>query len=152
MQAGNQGDCLMKLINLTGAKYALLKSILFEITSGALQVDNTAPDAGVFAPNGVAVLRIAGTTLPSDFSTGFAFSSTTTIDILGIPEPNSLLLAAGLGVVSLLFRQKSEFEFLDGLREGSLPRISSTQWANRVAHDGIRRVEHADWQLLPYAR
>jgi hypothetical protein len=99
-----RGTVLEVLLDATGDNTL---DILFEITSGALQVDNTAPDVGVFAPNGLAILRIAGTTLPSDFSTGFVFSSTTTVDILGIPEPNCFLLAASLGMVSMLFRQRS---------------------------------------------
>lgn len=81
--------------------------IVVELTSGALQVDNTAPEVGVFAPNNIIVLRVAGTTLPSDWSAGFTFSGTTTVDIFGIPEPSGMLLAATLSAISLFIRQRS---------------------------------------------
>lgn len=80
--------------------------ILFEITSGALQVDNTAPEVGVFSPSGLGILRIAGTTLPADFSSGFTFAGTTTINVFGIPEPGSLFLATTFGMFCFLKRKR----------------------------------------------
>ncbi len=79
--------------------------VLFAITGGALQNDN--PVLGTnFAQANLGVLRIAGVTLPGSFSSSFSLNGAT-IDVLGIPEPSSLALAAGLSLVAVLRRRKS---------------------------------------------
>jgi hypothetical protein len=76
--------------------------VLVNLSGGALQNDNPDPNVGVFAPNNLAVLRIAGATLPNNWSGSFSFSGAT-IDFLGlVPEPGTVSLiavAGGLGLV-----------------------------------------------------
>jgi hypothetical protein len=76
--------------------------VLFEITGGALQSDNPDPDVGVFAPNSRGLLRIAGVTMPSNWSGNFSINGAT-IDVLGIPEPGAMtlsLLGAAIGCIA----------------------------------------------------
>lgn len=78
---------------LLGATGANTLDILFAVTGGALQNDNPDPNVGVFAPGNLAVLRIAGVTLPNNWSGSFSLSGAT-VDVLGlVPEPGTVSLA-----------------------------------------------------------
>jgi hypothetical protein len=96
------GTVLEVLLDATGDNTL---DILLSITGGALQNDNPDPDVGVFAPNGRGVLRIAGVTLPSDWSGNFSLNGAT-IDFLGIPEPGTLTLGILAGVIACAARRK----------------------------------------------
>jgi hypothetical protein len=92
------GSVLEVLLDATGDNTL---DVLFDISGGALQNDNPDPDVGRFAPNGRGLLRIAGVTMPSDWTGSFSLNGAT-INVLGVPEPGSaalVLLAAA--VVSL---------------------------------------------------
>jgi hypothetical protein len=78
--------------------------ILFSILGGALQNPN--PTIGeVFASTNYGLLRIGGVTLPSDWTGSFSLNGAT-IDVFGLPEPSSFLLAATVGLFSLLNRKR----------------------------------------------
>jgi hypothetical protein len=65
--------------------------LLVAISGGALQNPN--PTLGInFAPNNLAVLRITRAAgLPSDWTGTFTLAGAT-IDMLGVPEPTSMML------------------------------------------------------------
>lgn len=88
------GTVLEVLLDATGDNTL---DVLFDISGGALQNDNPDPDVGVFAPNNRGLLRIAGVTMPSSFSSTFSLNGAT-IDVLGIPEPGAMTLVL-LGMV-----------------------------------------------------
>jgi hypothetical protein len=90
-----QGTVLEVLLDATGDNTL---DILVNITGGALQFDNPDPDVGVFAANGRGILRIAGVTMPSNWSGNFSLNGAT-VDFLGIPEPGTL----ALGLLAMAF-------------------------------------------------
>jgi hypothetical protein len=81
-------------------------NILFAISGGALQ--NINPAVGTnFAPVDLGMIHIAGLSLPSDFSATFSLVGTgETIDLFGIPEPSSCLLALAMGLTVVLRRNR----------------------------------------------
>jgi hypothetical protein len=99
------GSVLEVLLDATGDNTL---DILFEVTGGALQNDNPDPDVGVFAPNNRGLLRIAGVTMPSDWSGTFSLDGAS-IDALGVPEPSALALGL-LGVVAWLATARSRLD------------------------------------------
>jgi hypothetical protein len=84
-----QGSVLEVLLGATGANTL---DVLFSISGGALQNDNPDPNVGVFGPINLGVLRIAGVTMPNNWSGSFSLNGAT-IDALGVPEPSGFILA-----------------------------------------------------------
>jgi hypothetical protein len=83
-----QGTVLEVLLDATGDNTL---DILVDITGGGLQYDNPDPDVGFFAPNGRGIVRIAGVTMPSNWSSNFSLNGAN-IQFLGIPEPSTFLI------------------------------------------------------------
>ena len=89
------GTVLEVLMDATGADTL---DIAFSISGGVLQTNN--PTLGVpFSPVNLGIIRVSAPGgLPADFSTSFSFDSSTTINVLGVPEPSSIALGM-LGVI-----------------------------------------------------
>jgi hypothetical protein len=103
-----EGTVLEALLDATGDNTL---DVLVDLTSGVLQTPNANlnHDLPVFAPNGRGVLRIAGVTLPSNWTGNFSLNGAT-IDFLGIPEPGTLamgLLALALACAKRPLRPNS---------------------------------------------
>ena len=103
-----EGTVLEVLLGATGSGTL---DVLFSITGGALQTGvNSEPSlAGVpFSGVGLGVLRIAAGTpsLPADWSSSFSTTGAT-MDVLGIPEPSTIALAAMAGIYAITRRRKS---------------------------------------------
>lgn len=102
------GSVLEVLLDATGDNTL---DVVFSVTGGALQNDNPAPNVGKFAPANFGLLRIAGVTMPSAWTSSFSLNGAT-VDVLAVPEPAALTfgaLAAALGCVTLARRRQMQF-------------------------------------------
>jgi hypothetical protein len=115
------GSVLEVLLDATGADTL---DVLFSISGGALQNDNPDPNVGVFAPNSLGLLRIGGVATPAAWTSNFSLNGAT-INVLGIPEPSTMVLGLFGAAIGSIARRRTQGGKRRALRVGKTGRIWS---------------------------